>query len=87
MSGQQGSAWVQTTKGDESILTDPLNMHEDLVPNVREMGVKDAVYLLENAGLKVVVRGRGKVMEQSISHGSKIVKGQKIVLTMSFFRN
>ncbi len=84
LSGQQGSEWVQTTKGDESILTDPLNIKEDLVPNVREMGVKDAVYLLENAGLKVVVHGRGKVLEQSISPGSRIVKGQKIVLTMSF---
>jgi cell division protein FtsI (penicillin-binding protein 3) len=48
------------------------------------MGGKDAVYLLENAGLKVILHGRGKVMEQSIPPGSRIVKGEKIVLTMSF---
>jgi cell division protein FtsI (penicillin-binding protein 3) len=84
MEGQRGTEWVQTTKGDESVLMDPLSIREDLVPNVKEMGVKDAVYLLENAGLKVVIYGRGKVMEQSIPPGSRIVKGQKIVLTMSF---
>ena len=84
ISGQQGTEWVQTTKGDESIQTEPLAIRENLVPNVREMGVKDAVYLLENAGLKVIIHGRGKVLEQSIPPGSRIVKGQKIKLTMSF---
>jgi len=84
VSGQQGTKWVQTTKGDESIQIEPLAIRENLVPNVREMGVKDAVYLLENAGLKVIIHGRGKVMEQSIPPGSRIVKGQKIKLTMSF---
>jgi len=84
VSGQQGTEWVQTTKGDESIQIEPLTIRENLVPNVREMGVKDAVYLLENAGLKVIIHGRGKVLEQSIPPGSRIVKGQKIKLTMSF---
>lgn len=82
--GEPGTEWVQTTKGDESIQTDPLTIRENLVPNVKEMGVKDAVYLLENAGLKVIIHGRGKVMEQSMPPGSRIVKGEKIVLTMSF---
>jgi cell division protein FtsI (penicillin-binding protein 3) len=84
LSGQQGAEWVQTTKKDEFIQTDPLAIRENLVPNVREMGVKDAVFLLENAGLKVIIHGRGKILEQSIPPGSRIVKGQKIVLTMSF---
>lgn len=84
LSGKQESEWIQTKKGDESIQTDPLVFRDNLVPNVREMGIKDAVFLLENAGLKVSVRGRGKVMDQSIPPGSRIVKGQKIVLTMSF---
>ena len=76
--------WVMTKKTDEHILLDDLTLHENLVPNVREMGVSDAVYLLENAGLRVLVRGRGKVLEQSIPPGSRIEKGQRIILTMSF---
>ncbi len=84
LTGQPGTDWVQTTKMDESILADPLTISENLVPNVRDMGVKDAVYLLENAGLRVILHGRGKIVEQSIPPGSRIVKGQRIVLTMSF---
>ena len=45
---------------------------------------KDAVYLLENAGLNVIVEGRGTVIGQSIQPGSRIVKGEIIKLTMSF---
>ena len=78
------SDWVMTRKMQEHILLDELTLHDNLVPNVREMGVSDAVYLLENAGLKVVVMGRGKVLEQSIPPGSRVEKGQKIILTMSF---
>ena len=48
------------------------------------MGLKDAVYLLENAGLKVVVRGFGSIKSQSLSPGSRIKPGNKIVLQMSF---
>ncbi|MEI2739810.1 MAG: PASTA domain-containing protein [Chitinophagaceae bacterium] len=44
------------------------------MPNVRGMGLKDAVYLLENMGLKVAVRGRGKITMQSVSAGNVIGK-------------
>ncbi len=76
--------WVSTRKTDEYIQLENLNIHENLVPNVMEMGLKDAVYLLENAGLRVIVDGRGKVTGQSLLPGTRIVKGEDIVLTMSF---
>ena len=53
-----------------------------IVPDVTGMGARDAVYLLENTGLKVSFRGYGKVMQQSIAPGSKAKKGERIVLTM-----
>ncbi|MFC2080983.1 penicillin-binding protein [Bacteroidota bacterium] len=81
---EEKGEWVMTKKTEEQILLDPLTIHDNLVPNVKEMGIKDAVYLLENAGLKVIVQGRGKVMEQSLPPGSRIYRGQKIILTMSF---
>ncbi len=82
--GEEPGDWVMTKKTEEQILLKPLTIHDNLVPNVKEMGVSDAVYRLENAGLKVIVQGRGKVMEQSLSPGSRIYRGQKIILTMSF---
>ncbi len=53
----------------------------DKVPAVTGMGLKDAVYLLENLGLRVEVNGYGKVIQQSIKPGTR-VRGQTIRLTL-----
>jgi len=53
------------------------------VPNVQDMGLKDAVYLMESMGLKVVTDGRGTVRGQSLAPGSVIRKGTEIKLDMS----
>ncbi|MFQ5448699.1 MAG: penicillin-binding transpeptidase domain-containing protein [Saprospiraceae bacterium] len=51
---------------------------EKTVPNVVGMGLRDALFLLENKGLEVRVNGRfGKVKRQSIRPGTK-AKGQTI---------
>jgi cell division protein FtsI (penicillin-binding protein 3) len=53
------------------------------IPNVKGMPGMDAVALLENLGLKVKVKGIGKVKSQSIQAGEKIQKNQTIVLELS----
>ena len=78
------SEWVITTKRDTFIEYTQLNIKENLVPNVKEMGLKDALFLLENAGLEVEVKGRGKIKSQSILPGTRIKKGDKIIIEMSF---
>ncbi|KPK84373.1 MAG: hypothetical protein AMS27_10150, partial [Bacteroides sp. SM23_62_1] len=77
------SNWVATTSKEDHIGINDLRFSRGLVPNVREMGLKDAIYLLESKGLIVDVRGKGKVLEQSIQPGSVVRKGDRIVLTMS----
>ena len=52
------------------------------VPNVVGMGAKDAVYLLESAGLKVQLSGIGKVKSQSIPAGNTLQKGKTIQLRL-----
>lgn len=53
-----------------------------LVPNVRGMGLRDALFLLENAGLDVRINGSvGKVIEQSIRPGTR-ANGQTIYLRL-----
>jgi len=51
------------------------------IPNVIGMGARDAVYLLENEGLKVTMSGFGKVKNQSILAGTK-PRGQNIHLKL-----
>lgn len=57
--------------------------YKNAVPDVNGMGLKDAIYLLEKIGLKVVPVGKGKVVTQSILPGSKFNKGQKITIQLS----
>jgi cell division protein FtsI (penicillin-binding protein 3) len=58
-------------------------MTGELVPNVADMGLKDALYLLESKGMKVVVDGRGTVRNQSVQAGSLIRTGTVVKLNMS----
>ena len=54
-----------------------------IIPNVVGMGLKDAVYMAENKGLKVTVSGRGRVISQSIPPGASFKKGQLITLFLN----
>ena len=54
----------------------------NLVPDVRGMGLKEALFLLESRGLKVVVEGQGAVTQQSISARTPIVIGQQIKINL-----
>jgi cell division protein FtsI (penicillin-binding protein 3) len=50
-------------------------IQQKIMPNVKGMGLKDALYLLENIGVKVVSKGRGKIINQSIPAGTPLTKG------------
>jgi len=78
-----GDKWVSTVSDGESVRILPREVQKNLVPNVKDMGLKDAVYLLEKSGLKVRVNGRGTVRGQSLTPGSVIRRGQTINLEMS----
>jgi len=52
------------------------------VPDVRGMGVADAVFILENLGLKTKLVGKGKVKSQSIIAGAPLRRGDVINLTL-----
>ena len=53
------------------------------MPSLQGMGLKDAVYLCENMGLKVSIKGAGKVSSQSLESGSLISKGQLVKIELN----
>ncbi len=57
-------------------------VRNNLMPNVKGMGLRDAINLLEKMGLRVHVSGSGKVSGQSISPGLPFNKGQGVVLNL-----
>ncbi|MGO4876861.1 penicillin-binding protein [Pedobacter psychrotolerans] len=54
-----------------------------VMPNVAGMGLKDALYLLGNAGLKTKVAGSGKVISQSIAAGTKVGRGLGVQIELN----
>ena len=48
------------------------------MPDVKGMPAMDAVSLLENIGLKVILKGMGKVKKQSIKKGIQSQKEQRL---------
>ncbi|WP_027001204.1 penicillin-binding protein [Hugenholtzia roseola] len=80
---QTSSFWVGTQIGEEKNPTihwieNPLQA--GLVPDVRGMRLRDAIYLLENQGLKVSFKGKGRVSKQSLTPGGRLQKGTNITL-------
>ncbi|PQJ10974.1 peptidoglycan glycosyltransferase [Flavipsychrobacter stenotrophus] len=61
----------------------PAKLFRDIMPDLKGMGLKDAVYMLETCGLQVQVMGKGKVQSQSIIPGTRINKGQNVILQLS----
>ena len=52
------------------------------MPDVSGMGARDAMYVLENAGLRTAITGRGSVLKQSVQAGTRIQKGQIVYLDL-----
>lgn len=77
--------FVQNIHPDSTgrLYASPVTIQKGLVPDVSGMGLRDALFLLEKNGLKVIPVGKGKVVSQSIEPGSNIIRGQKITIQLS----
>ncbi|MCP4314095.1 MAG: transpeptidase family protein [Bacteroidetes bacterium] len=82
-SGEEMGGWVSTKSTPEGMLLSKRVIPDALVPNVVDMGLKDALYLLESSGIRVVVNGRGTVRRQSVRAGERISRGMEVRLNMS----
>ena len=53
-----------------------------VVPDVVGMGLRDALYLLENRRIRVSVNGIGKVKKQSVRPGTPVAKSPSVTLEL-----
>ena len=53
-----------------------------VMPDVRGMGLKDALFVLESRGLRVRFSGQGAVVRQCIAAGTRIRPGAAVVITL-----
>jgi cell division protein FtsI (penicillin-binding protein 3) len=75
--------WVTTRESRDTVTLVPVNISDGLVPDVRGMSMRDAIYLLESHGLRVRTNGRGKVLRQNPAHGARIQAGGVVTLEMN----
>jgi cell division protein FtsI (penicillin-binding protein 3) len=73
---------VRTEAAGDTVHLHDNAFSEDLVPDVRGMTLRDALYLMENRGLQVRIIGKGRVTKQSLYPGRRIQKGDMVYLTL-----
>jgi cell division protein FtsI (penicillin-binding protein 3) len=75
--------WVKAAKNGNAITWKKNNLMKEHVPDVMGLTFRDAIYLLEKFGLRVVHEGKGRVSEQSLPAGARFSKGSRIYIRLS----
>lgn len=75
--------WRRTVLKNNTIQPQTIETAGSVVPDVRGMGLKDALYVLESTGMKVQINGKGRISNQSVAAGTSVAKGQQIVLYLN----
>ena len=77
------SGWGQTRVDSLStVVIRSLGEERTRMPDVRGMGLKDALFLLENCGLTVRFSGQGTVVSQSIVPGRRITGRETVEIRL-----
>jgi len=85
LSDQAEGEWTTTQATDSTVVLHSRGIpidHIDMVPNVLGMGLKDAIYILEDRGYRVRIEGAGMVKRQSVPPGSRASRGSTIVIQL-----
>jgi cell division protein FtsI (penicillin-binding protein 3) len=76
------ASWSSVYAADYKPVIRNAIVKQQVMPNVKGMGLKDALFLLENMGIKVSVQGKGKVVNQSIVAGIPVIKGTAVTIEL-----
>ncbi|MFC4872740.1 penicillin-binding protein [Negadavirga shengliensis] len=74
--------WVKSTVSHRSIQWVSNPIETETVPDVSGLTLRDALYILENKGLRVNYSGKGRVVSQSLPIGSAIKKNDSIKIIL-----
>ena len=76
------SNWVFTRAREPKVVLEKRYAGKNTIPNVVGMTARDAVYLIERAGMKAVITGYGTVKTQSLRAGDPAVRGKQMKITL-----
>ena len=63
-------------------MVSPIDSKDPVVPDIKGLGLKDAMYLIENSGLKCNYSGTGHVVSQVPQAGQKAAKGSTVTISL-----
>lgn len=75
--------WGHSSIKSDTVILAGRSVPQNLVPDVSGMGLRDALYILENSGLNVQFSGMGAVKQQSLRPGTSIQNNGTIYLTLN----
>jgi cell division protein FtsI (penicillin-binding protein 3) len=76
--------WSITTAKEQYVQMKSVQPEQDKMPDVRGMGARDAMYVLEKAGIKnIKVTGKGTVKQQSVAPGTPVGSIHLVALELS----
>ncbi|HCD89786.1 MAG TPA: cell division protein, partial [Algoriphagus sp.] len=78
----QADDWVKVVAQDNRVGWKINDTEKAMVPDVSGLSLRDALFILENKGLKVNYSGKGLVQEQSLEPGTKLLPNTTINLVL-----
>lgn len=75
--------WVEVSISGKKAQVKTQTIASNQMPDVRGMGLKDAIYILENQGIRVKILGRGVVKSQSVPAGFPIKKNMQVIIELT----
>jgi cell division protein FtsI (penicillin-binding protein 3) len=82
VSGDIEEEWVKSTPVNKAVIWKANKTDSPTVPDVTGMSLRDALYVLENKGIRVVYQGKGRVRGQSINPGTPVNNAYVINLVL-----
>ena len=76
------SEWISTEAQKDMIVYRKNNIEKGIMPDLKFMGARDAVFILEKMGLKPILTGKGFVLNQSITAGTNVKKGTRVLVEL-----
>lgn len=74
--------YIDPTKEAHSVKLKPVRIEENTLPDLRGMGLRDALKLLSDLGIKVSYSGYGRVSEQAPAPNTKLGSTNEVVLIL-----
>jgi cell division protein FtsI (penicillin-binding protein 3) len=75
--------WLNVYNNNKIPVLKPTTVSNNVMPDVMNMSLKDALFVLESIDLKVIVKGKGKVIAQDVLAGTNINKNRTVTLLLN----